>query len=422
MSKNILIIGAGCGGLGAAYKLSQKGEHCTIIDRGESYGGLCNNFTIDGFRFDTFVHFSFSKNPLVQSLFEKSAREVFNHASNPFNIYNRKWIKHPAQNNLYPLSEEEKKLIIDDFMARPKVDENTKIDNYEQWLRLQFGNYFAEHFPMKYTHKYWMCESKNLETKWVSGRFYQPSIVEVLEGCKTPNTPITYYAKEMRYPKNGGFKAFLKDLTIGQDIRYNQNIVRIDVKNKVAYSEDGNIYHYDRLISSAPLPEMINAIGSVPDNVLEAAKKLKSTCGYLVSVGFKTKNIPPYLWWYIYDEDILPARAYSPSLKSPKNAPDGCSSLQFEIYCEKDKYTKEELIHGSVDKFVELGIIRKEDIFFIDVRFEPYANVIFDKNIYKNRNVVREYLLSIGIETIGRFGEWDYLWSDQAFLSGYNVE
>ena len=35
---------------------------------------------------------------------------------------------------------------------------------------------------------------------------------------------------------------------------------------------------------------------------------------------------------YIYDEDIPPARVYSPSLKSADNAPAGCSSLQAEIF------------------------------------------------------------------------------------------
>ena len=67
--------------------------------------------------------------------------------------------------------------------------------------------------------------------------------------------------------------------------------------------------------------------------------RLHCTCGYQISVGLKTKNIPPYLWWYIYDEDILPARVYSPSLKSPDNVPEGCSSLQMEVYCNRNEYT-----------------------------------------------------------------------------------
>ena len=82
---------------------------------------------------------------------------------------------------------------------------------------------------------------------------------------------------------------------------------------------------------------------------------------------------------------------------------------------------QEELLARSVGKLVSLHILKEEDILFTDIRFEPYANVIFDHNIYKSREIVRDYLASIGIETIGRFGEWDYLWSDQSLLSGFQL-
>ena len=53
-----------------------------------------------------------------------------------------------------------------------------------------------------------------------------------------------------------------------------------------------------------------------------------------------------------------------------------------------------------------------------DVRFEKYANVIFNKDIYKNRKTVLDYLNSVNIESIGRFGKWDYMWTHQAFADG----
>lgn len=58
---------------------------------------------------------------------------------------------------------------------------------------------------------------------------------------------------------------------------------------------------------------------------------------------------------------------------------------------------------------------------FVDIRFEPYANVVFDHYIYKSRQLVRDYLDGLGIKTIGRFGEWDYLWSDQSLMSGIQL-
>lgn len=66
-------------------------------------------------------------------------------------------------------------------------------------------------------------------------------------------------------------------------------------------------------------------------------------------------------------------------------------------------------------------IAEKEEITFIRVNCEKYANIVFYNNIYTNRKIVRDYLLGKSIECIGRFGEWDYLWSDQSMMSGYNA-
>jgi protoporphyrinogen oxidase len=427
---NNIVLGAGIAGLGAAYSLRNKGECAIVIEQEDTYGGLCGNFTIRGFRFDRFVHFDFTQSEEAYEIFKKSSPEIHRHESNPFNIYKGKWIKHPAQNNLYPLSEEEKKAIISDLMSRPSNVNMDSIENFEQWLRFQFGNYFAEHFPMRYTRKYWMNEARDLETKWLNSkrgsRLYQPSIEEVIHGCKTTETPVTYYSKEMRYPKKGGFKSFLKILADGAEIRYKHILTAIDPKAKTYTCKTPEGYiteNYDRLISSLPLPIMIEAMGdSVPQKVQKAAHKLRCTSGYQVSIGLKTKNIPPYLWWYIYDEDILPARVYSPSLKSPDNVPEGCSSLQLEIYCTKGKYTEEDIIRGSVERLCDLNIINREDILFTDIRFEPFANVIFDHNVYECRDKVRGYLKAHNIDTIGRFGEWEYYWTDQSLLSGLNIK
>lgn len=416
-----IILGAGIAGLGAAHACKILGGSPVVLEKDETFGGLCGCFTIEGFTFDRFVHFSFAKEEKVLDFFNSSAGEVITHIPNPYNIYHRKWIKHPAQNNLFPLEEQEKKLIIADFLARPTNVDMSQITNYEQWLRAQFGDYFAEHFPMVYTRKYWMCEAKELETKWVGQRVYQPSVEEVIQGSKTADTPVTYYAKEMRYPKTGGYKHFFSSLADGTDIRYNQKVIAIDTTQKEVKTEDGNVYQYDKLYSSIPLPEYSHLLHGIPEDVKIAISKLKCTSGYHVSIALKTKNIPSYLWWYIYDEDILAARVYSPSLKSPMNAPEGCSSLQMEVYCKEGEYTEKQLLDGTIGKLVELGIIKQEDVLFTHVGFEKYANVIFDQNIYESREIVRSYLKSIGIEPFGRFGEWGYLWSDQALLSGLRI-
>ena len=108
MNNPVLILGAGISGLGAAYKLSCNGQQTVVLEKDTTYGGLCGNFTIDGFRFDRFVHFSFAKDEQVNRIFMDGAGEVFRHVPNAYNLYQGIWIKHPAQNNLYPLSQKMK--------------------------------------------------------------------------------------------------------------------------------------------------------------------------------------------------------------------------------------------------------------------------------------------------------------------------
>ena len=415
-----LVLGAGIAGLGALHTLHQRPIVSKGIEKDETYGGLCSSFTINGFRFDRFIHLSFSGKEEVNEIFSKVEGGIYRHKPNPSNIYKGKWIKHPAQNNLYVLDEEEKNIIIEDFKKRPDAN-GCKIENYEDWLRVQFGNYFAEHFPMVYTRKYWMKEARELRTEWVGTRMYQPSLDEVIAGSKHEDKRITYYAKEMRYPKKGGYQNFLTGMANEANIDYNKVVNTINTVAHEVLTTDGEVYPYYRLISSIPLPEIVNMINNVPDKVIEAASKLEATCGYHVSIALKTKDIPSYLWWYIYDEDNLASRVYSPSMKSLDNAPEGCSSLQMEVYCKEDEYSEQEILDRTVGKLVEIGIIKQENILFTHLGFEKYANIIFTDPIYEARKLVRDYLSSVGIETIGRFGEWDYLWSDQALMSGMKI-
>lgn len=416
-----LILGSGIAGVSAGYHLEKEGVSSVIYEKDNDWGGLCANFIIGGFRFDRFVHMSFAKDEYVREIFSDSA-PFFEHSPKANNYYNGYWLRHPAQNNLYPLPEEEKTKIIEDFKIRPQK-EVSQISDYADWLECQYGKYFAHNFPFAYTRKYWCKEAKELETKWVGERMYSPSLEEMLEGASKPNDKNFYYASVMRYPKKGGFRSFLNKIKEGLDIRFNREVIQIDTKEKIISFKDGRVEKYDELISSLPLPEIVKMIKNTPAEVIEAGKNLKYTSGYLVSLGFKRKDIAKDLWFYIYDEDILAARVYSPSLKSKDNVPEGCSSLQAEIYCANDEEipSKDAVLENTIKKLSKICSFNENEILVKDIRFEKYVNVIFDHRIYENRQVVLNYLKSVGIKTIGRFGKWEYFWTDQAFLDGKNT-
>ena len=129
------------------------------------------------------------------------------------------------------------------------------------------------------------------------------------------------------------------------------------------------------------------------------------------------------MWFYLYNEENIAARGYSPSWKSADNAPEGCSSLQFEIYnlSTKEKLSPDSLINNVKKNLLDMGICSNKDIIFFHHKHLPFGNVIFDHGMEERREVVRHFLLENEITSCGRFGEWDYLWSDQSFISGRNA-
>jgi len=414
----IAILGGGIAGISAAYHLNLRNISNIVFEKKSEWGGLCNNFTIgNGFLFDYFVHLSFSQNDYVKDLFSKSTPFI-KHYPESVNYYNGLWLKHPAQNNLAPISSEEKIKIIMDFLKRPDIHKSV---NYEEWLIAQFGDYFATNFPIKYTQKYWTTEAKNLTIDWVGNRFSLPPLEDLLKGAFEEQKENFYYAKEMRYPEKGGYKSFLNFMVKDIDIELNKKAILIDLKRKKIDFSDGSSAYYNNLISSMPIPELINIIKDVPDDVKIAASKLHATSGQLVSLGFNRPYISPKIWFYIYDEDIEPARAFSPSIKSPNNVPQNKSSLQFETYYSKlrpKRMNGDNLIEHIIDKGETMKLWSKKDIEVSDYREVKYANVIFDFEREKNLAITKAFLEEKKINTCGRFGEWEYFWTDQSLISG----
>lgn len=412
-----LVLGAGISGLAYADAKKGSGENTVIFEANDYYGGLCHSFNVNGYTFDSAVHLSFTNNQEVRDVFDQT--DYYAHQPIAYNYYHGAWLKHPVLNNLYPLSVKEKVTCITSFMERDHI---TDIRSYRDWLLASYGLEFTDRFYEKYTKKYWTVNSDQMSTTWLGNRLNTPDITKMLTGAMDEDTGNDYYAKEMRYPKgNKGYQTFLDPLIKDVNIEYKKKAVRINSKDKTVWFQDGTSYQYKNLISSIPMPELIRIMDEVPEDIKENAKELKASKISIVSVGFNKENIPPYLWMYIYDEDILAARINSPSLKSKDNVPKGCSSMQFEIYHNPDaEIDHEEIVQNVKNSLLKMKLCKEEDIAFMDYRLLPYGNVIFLKDMEQHRKAVKDYISKTGIQLIGRFGEWEYYWSDQSYMSGKN--
>jgi protoporphyrinogen oxidase len=415
MDKDIVILGAGISGIAAGF---YGGEDKTIIyEREDSYGGVCGNFKLDDFTFDKGVHLSFTKNKDVRAIFDKTFYNSFE--PHPQNVYAGNWFKHPIQNNLFSLPMEEKIKAIISFFDKDKI--NSSEENYKEWLYSKYGKYITEEFFLKYTKKYWCEDAENLGISWIENRIYTPNLKEVIYGAMSEDTPNTYYAKEMRYPSIGGYKEFLKPMVDKSNIVLNSRAILLDLKNKIIEFNNGSKVKYNYLISTIPLPELVSISKDINEEIKNKAKALKATSLLMVSLVIEGELNFNDIWFYIYDEDILPARAYLPGKKSINNIKKGYSAIQFEIYYSESKPIKisNEMIINNIYSFLEkMKLTSKRNIILSDMRSLDYANVIFYENTTKNRDFIIDFYEKNDIYSIGRFGQWDYLWSDQSLLSG----
>lgn len=411
-----VILGAGIAGLGAALAARRQDRRAVIFEARHRTGGLLDNFEVDGFRFDHAVHLSFATEPLIREIFDRTP--YLTHPADSICFEDGRWLKHPVQNNLYPLPPEQRVALIQSFLVRPT---DLADDDYESWLRHQYGDAIAERYPIKYTRKYWGTPAIELSTTWIGNRMRRAELSEILYGSFTDETPNAYYIREMRYPQKGGFKTFIQGLIDESEIRTGRAAVCVRHAERTVKFADGSAVTYEQLVSTLPLPVLAKMMNS-PAPVMAAANRLVATSIDLVSVGVSSPADLP-LWLYIYDEDILASRVYSPSRKSPDNAPLGCSSLQFEIYSRgtESRFTRAQLIENTRHALGKLGLCDPDLVRFYDHRRIPYGNVIFYRGMEDDRTIVMNHVTECGVTSCGRFGEWNYFWSNQSFVSGYQA-
>lgn len=420
----LIILGAGMAGFGAAHRLHTEGVKSTLYEKHPYHGGHTASWKFDGgFVFDEGPHVSFTDDKRIQTLLSESIHGQYETVRyNVNNYWKGRWVKHPVHCNLYGLPTDLVVKVLSDFI-RVQHNGTAEIRNYQDWLFASYGEEFSRRFPMEYTKKFHTTTADNMSTDWLGPRMYRPKLEEVLLGSLTAATPDYHYVTEFRYPSRNGFVSYFQLFLQQTSLKLGHEAVAIDPRQKEVQFANGVTARYDGLVSSLPLTELIPMIKGVPPDVLSAASKLACTSCILVNVGINREDVSQNTVTYFYDDDFFFTRLSFPHLMSPHNVPLGCSSIQAEVYYSA-KYrpltlTTEECIERVLVDLRRCGLIREEDkILFKGALVSPYAQVIFDLERAKALPIVHGYLNDIGIAYCGRYGDWEYTWTDQAFKSG----
>lgn len=419
----VVVLGAGVAGVAAATRLLAEGVSCEIFEAGGAAGGHATSFAVGGFMFDQGPHISFTRHDEVKALFAAAVDSRFlEQEARVLNCWQGVWIPHPAQCHLFGLPLDVVERCVVDFVERPTT--TSPSPSYAEWCLATFGKAFSEEFSFRYTRKHWAAEADQLTSDWVGKKIYSPTLNDLVRGALGPSTRKYYYVSSFRYPERGGFGAYALGTARALEVRTGMEAVELSLGTRRVAFADGSDRRWEHLVSSLPLPELVHLTTDAPRDVREAAEALACTSLELVSVGVDRRDgFPDAHWVYFYDEDVLFSRASFPHRFSPANAPEGQGSIQAEVYHSRYRPLAQRDILGRViEDMRRVGLLTPSDRLLVaDHRTVRYANVLFDRARAEAVARVRSHYDRHGVLTVGRYGAWDYSWTDDAVLSGWRA-
>ncbi|PID56843.1 protoporphyrinogen oxidase [candidate division KSB3 bacterium] len=422
--KRIAILGAGLSGLSAAYHLRNGYD---LFEQGSKVGGLCRTMERKGFLFDYTGHLLHLRQDTSQELINRLLPGSFREHSRKAKIYVRqRWIEYPFQAHIHALPAELVKECILGFITSMPSQSGTGTSlpqSFEHWVLQNFGAGVAKYFMFPYNRKLWQRPLSDLSADWVSWSIPRPSLEEFLNGALGIRNREFGYNANFFYPERGGIQqlpdAFAAALPQHR-VHLEHKAVSLDLKQRRLIFEGNESCRFDALISSLPLPCLLDLIQDLPVAVSQARKQLRYISVYDINIGVKRPGVNDAHWIY-FPEDVFPFyRVGFPVNFSQHVAPDGCSSMYVEVSTLPEKHLQEQTLLDDVFQGLQrCGILREDDdILVTDVQRIECAYVIHDHQRSSALEVILPFLSEQNIHSIGRYGAWEYNSMEGAILAG----
>ncbi len=398
----ICIIGAGITGLTAG-KLLSKNHEVTIYEKESSIGGIARTKSVNGITYHTVGgHCLNSKNKAVMDFIfdDILTKENWHHVKRDAKInFHNQFVSYPIEFSIKEIAKFDEDLafnITKDFMS----SEDTETDNLADWFKEKFGETLAKEYFIPYNRKIWQMEPSKMSHSWIDGKLPLPNKKEFFKALIEDNED-TMPHSTFFYPNSNNQNTFIEALGGGLNIVTNFEVTSIEKLESKWIINDK--YEYDLVINTMPLNILPFVVKGTSDEIINEAKKLKYN--KVTNILWKTKSIK-YTWSYYPSENTIFHRHIHIG----------------NFFDPKVNYTITEAMgEHSYDEMVEYG--KKFDYLIepLDYNLSNYAYVVYDQNYSEATNKIKDYLDEIGINTIGRFGEWEYYNMDICMESAFKL-
>jgi protoporphyrinogen oxidase len=432
-SPRILILGAGCTGLGAAYRLHELGYgDFLVLEQGAHPGGLAASF-VDGrgFTWDLGGHVQFSHYPYFDRLMDAALGDAWlRHGRQSYIWTHGAFVPYPFQNNLRRLPAEELARCIKGLLSARRNGHSAP-SNFREWILHSFGDGIADVFLIPYNFKVWAHPAETMHYGWVGERVATVNLERVIDNVILGQDDAGWGPNStFRFPAQGGTGAIWESVARmipAQHLQFNSAVSRIDASAREVTTADGCQYHYDRLISTLPLDALAAALGD--GSLQRDTGELKFTTTHVVGIGLAGQP-PEYLagknWMYFPEEDCPFYRVTVFSNYSPQNVPD--ASRHWSLMAEVSEspfrpVNGAALLADVIRGMLATRLIRSEQeiVSTWQRRLEHgYPVPTIDRDEHLDAAFSR--LEAAGIFSRGRFGAWKYEVGNQDHTCMQGVE
>ena len=382
-----------------------------------------------GFLFDRAGHWLHLRDERIRALVEELLGGEVLEVVRDARVYSHGVLtRYPFQANTHGLPPEVIRDCVVGFVrARDRrLRKEPEPEGFEEYISYHLGEGIARHFMVPYNRKLWGVELGELSAAWC-GRFVpRPGIEEVVSGAVGLPVEGLGYNASFFYPRQGGIGSLSRGLaaSLSHPVELGVEALALDLAARRLRTSTGEWISFDTLVSTLPLPALVDLLCDAPTELVEARGRLRAASVAVVNLGLRCPGRPLWgaHWVYVPEEGFPFYRVGAYSNAVPYLSAPGCSSLYVELSIPPGRRLEDHdgLLSGVLQGLERMGALpRGSDLLVGELRVLRDAYVIFDHEREAALRTVKQHLgEEQGVHSIGRYGRWTYGSMEDAMIDG----